>query len=226
MPRRSHIAAIAGGIVLVLGLCLLIHPVRDALNHAAHGDTTALREQLRGTGVGGVLVLYALMISHAVVIFPAEITNLVCGFTYGIPLGILICATGWFASAIITYYIGRHLGRPILTRLAGDERTASVEAAVERGGWTALLVLRLLPIVPFSFLGYACGALHVPLGRFAWTTAIGQLPLVAAAVILGSRLEHFSVTDPLVWGMLGVFLVLFVVSHPVVKRLQRTRQSV
>jgi uncharacterized membrane protein YdjX (TVP38/TMEM64 family) len=224
-PRRSHVAAIAGAVLLVLGLCLLVHPVREALGHAAHGDTTALREQLRGTGVGGVLVLYALMIAHAVVIFPAEITNLVTGFTYGIPLGLLICGTGWFASAICTFYIGRHVGRPLLTRLAGDERTASLEQAVERGGWTVLLILRLLPIVPFSFLGYVCGATRVPLRRFAWTTAVGQMPLIAIAVILGSRLEHFSATDPLVWGTIGVFVVLFAVSHPVVKRLQRSRQK-
>jgi uncharacterized membrane protein YdjX (TVP38/TMEM64 family) len=224
-PRRSHVAAIAGTVLLVLGLCLLVHPVREALGHAAHGDTTALREQLRGTGVGGVLVLYALMIAHAVVIFPAEITNLVTGFTYGIPLGLLICGTGWFASAICTFYLGRHVGRPLLRRLAGDERTASLEQAVERGGWTVLLILRLLPIVPFSFMGYVCGATRVPLARFAWTTAVGQMPLIAIAVILGSRLEHFSATDPLVWGTIAVFVVLFAVSHPVVKRLQRSRQN-
>jgi uncharacterized membrane protein YdjX (TVP38/TMEM64 family) len=165
------------------------------------------------------------MIAHAVVVFPAEITNLVTGFTYGIPLGLLICGTGWFASGICTFYLGRHIGRPLLTRLAGDERTASIEHAVERGGWTALLILRLLPVVPFSFVGYVSGATRVPLARFAWTTALGQMPLIAAAVILGSRLEHFSATDPLVWGTIAVFLVLFAVSHPVVKRLQRARQS-
>jgi uncharacterized membrane protein YdjX (TVP38/TMEM64 family) len=210
-------------VVLFVGLCLFVHPVREALSHAAHGDTTALREQLRGTGVAGVLLLYALMLAHMVVIFPAEITNLVCGFTYGIPLGLLVCGTGWFASAIGTYFIGRHLGRPLLTRLAGDARTASIEQAIERGGAPVLLLARLLPIVPFSFVGYVCGAAQVPLTRFAWTTAIGQMPLIAAAVILGSRLEHFSLTDPLVWGTVGVFVVLFALSHPVARRLRRAR---
>jgi hypothetical protein len=45
-------------------------------------------------------------------------------------------------------------------------------------------------------------------------------------VILGSRLEHFSVTDPLVWGTLGFFLLLFAISHPVIRRFQRSRRSV
>jgi uncharacterized membrane protein YdjX (TVP38/TMEM64 family) len=224
-PRRSHIAAIAGAVVLLVGLCLLVHPVREALSHAAHGDTTALREQLRGTGAAGILLLYALMIAHAVVPFPAEITNLVAGFAYGIPGAMAICATGWWLSALATYAIGHIVGRPLLARIAGDERTATTERAVERGGWPALLLLRLLPIVPFSFVGYVAGAVRVPFVRFAWTTALGMLPLIVIAVVLGSRLEHFSITDPLVWGMIVGFVVLVAISHPIVRRLQRARQS-
>jgi uncharacterized membrane protein YdjX (TVP38/TMEM64 family) len=226
LRRSPHLAAIVVGAVALVALCLLVHPVREALGHAAHGDTTALREQLRGTGAGGVLVLYALMLAHSVVIFPAEITNLVAGFTYGIVGGMAICATGWWLSALITYVIGHVAGRPLLTRLAGDERTAAAERAVERGGWVALLLLRLLPIAPFSLVGYVAGATRVPFVRFAWTTAIGELPLILIAVVLGSRLEHFSATDPLIWGMLGGFVLLIAISHPIVKRLQRTRQGV
>jgi uncharacterized membrane protein YdjX (TVP38/TMEM64 family) len=225
--RRSlHLAAIVAGLATIVAVCLLVHPVREALDHAAHGDTTALREQLRGTGAAGVILLYALMLAHVIVPFPAEITNLVCGFTYGIPGGLAICVTGWFASAMGTYAVGRIAGRPLVAKLAGDERMAAAESLMERGGWPALLVLRLLPIVPFSGVGYVAGATRVPVLRFAWTSAIGAIPLIAIAVILGSRLEHFSVTDPLVWGTLGGFLLLFAISHPVIRRFQRARRGV
>ncbi|HWI74467.1 MAG TPA: VTT domain-containing protein [Baekduia sp.] len=225
--RRSlHVAAIVAAVAALVAICLAVHPVREALNHAAHGDTTALREQLRGTGVAGILLLYALMLAHAVVPFPAEITNLVCGFAYGIPGGMAICITGWFCSALLTYAIGRIAGRPLVTRLAGDERMLAAENLMERGGWPALLILRLLPIVPFSGVGYVAGATRVPVVRFAWTSAVGAIPLIAIAVILGSRLEHFSITDPLVWGTIGGFLLLFAISHPIVRRFQRSRRGV
>src|ERR1051325_5972259 len=107
-----------------------------------------------------------------------------------------------------------------MTRSAG----ASAERAIERGGWLALLLMRCLPIVPFSFVGYVAGATRVPFTRFAWTTAVGELPLIAIAVILGSRLEHFSATDPLIWATIGGFIVLVAISHPVVRRMQRARQ--
>jgi uncharacterized membrane protein YdjX (TVP38/TMEM64 family) len=222
--RRSlHVTAAVAGLAALLAACLLVGPVNEALRHAASGDTTALREQLRGTGAGGVILLYVLMLAHAVVPFPAEITNLVAGFAYGIPGAMAICISGWFASALCTYAIGRYAGRPLVERLAGPERMAAAEALMERGGWPALIVLRLLPIVPISGVGYVAGATRVPLVRFAWTSAVGMIPLIAIAVILGSRLEHFSVTDPLVWGMLGGFALLVAASHPIARRFQRAR---
>jgi uncharacterized membrane protein YdjX (TVP38/TMEM64 family) len=222
MRRRTVQAGVglaaAGAAV---ALYVLVHPLHDAIGHAAAGDTTALRRQLRGAGLGGVLLLYALMLSHIVLLFPAEITNLVAGFTYGFPLALLICETGWLLSALGTYALGRVAGRPLVTRIAGAERLQAAEALMERGGWPVLLVLRLLPIVPYSPVGYVAGATGVPLRRFAWTTAVGSAPLIILVIALGSRLEHFSVTDPLVWLLTVPLLLLVLASHPVGRRLQR-----
>jgi uncharacterized membrane protein YdjX (TVP38/TMEM64 family) len=222
--RRSlQVLAVIAAVATLVAVALLVGPVREAGGHAASGDTTALREQLRGTGVSGVLLLYALMLGHIVLLFPAEVINLVAGFTYGIPVAMAICVSGWFASAMGTYALGRIAGRPVVEKLAGARRLADAEALMERGGWPALLILRLLPVVPFSGVGYVAGATHVPVGRFAWTSAIGAIPLIAIAVVLGSRLEHFSVTDPLIWGSLGGFALLIAISHPLAKRWQRSR---
>jgi uncharacterized membrane protein YdjX (TVP38/TMEM64 family) len=222
--RRSlQVLAVVASVAVLIAIGLLVGPVREAVGHAASGDTTALRQQLRGTGVTGVLLLYALMLTHIVLLFPAEIINLVAGFTYGVPVAMAICVSGWFVSAMGTYALGRIAGRPLVAKLAGAERLASAEALMERGGWPALLILRLLPVVPFSGVGYVAGATHVPIGRFAWTSAIGAIPLIVIAVVLGSRLEHFSVTDPLIWGMLGGFAALILVSHPLSRRWQRSR---
>jgi uncharacterized membrane protein YdjX (TVP38/TMEM64 family) len=219
----TQVIAAAAGTALLVALCLLVHPLREAIGHAASGDTTALREQLRGTGVAGVLLLYGLMLAHIVVLFPAEITNMVAGFTYGVPLGILICGTGWFLSGLGTYALGVIAGRPVIERLAGRGRVEGAERMMERGGWPFLLVVRLLPFVPFSLVGYLAGATRVPLLRFAWTTGVGALPLIALAVVLGSRLEHFSITDPLVWGSIAGFALLIGLGHPVGRRWQRSR---
>jgi uncharacterized membrane protein YdjX (TVP38/TMEM64 family) len=161
------------------------------------------------------------MFAHVVVPFPAEITNLVAGFTYGIPTAMAICLSGWIVSAAGTYAVGRYAGRPLLERLTGAERLRRAEAVVERGGWRVLVAVRLVPVVPYSAVGYVAGAAHVPFLRFAWTTAVGSIPLIAIMVALGARLEHFSITDPLVWALIAPFLLLVAVAHPLGRRLQQ-----
>jgi uncharacterized membrane protein YdjX (TVP38/TMEM64 family) len=218
--RWAQAVLAVAGVALLVAICLLVHPLREAIGHAAHGDTGALREQLRGTGVGGVILLYGLMLAHVVVIFPAEITNMVAGFTYGIPLGILICTTGWFLSALGTYALGVIAGGPVIEKLVGRARVEAAERMMERGGWPFLLVVRLLPFVPFSIVGYVAGVTRVPFFRFAWTSLVGAIPLIALAVVLGSRLSDFSITDPLVWGSILGFVILIGIGHPVGRRLQ------
>ena len=169
------------------------------------------------------MLLYALMMLHIVLLFPAEIINMVAGFTYGIPIAMVICVSGWFVSAMGTYALGRIAGRPIVAKLAGAERLASAEALMERGSVPALLLLRQLPMVPFSGMGYIAGETRVPVGRFAWTSAVGAIPLIVLGVVLGSRLEHFSFTDPLFWAMLAGFTGLIAISHPLTRRWQRSR---
>ena len=74
-----------------------------------------------------------------------------------------------------------------------------LERLVHRGGAPFLLGVRLIPIMPFSLMGYVCGAARIPLWRFTWTTAVGYAPLTAYFTYVGSRLEGFSAEDPILW---------------------------
>ena len=90
---------------------------------------------------------------------------------------------------------------------------------MERGGATVLLAARLVPIVPFSLLGFVCGAARVPMFRYMWTTAVGYLPITAYFIYLGSRLESFSLEDPIVWiGAGGLLLALLLVRQLMPRR--------
>ena len=67
--------------------------------------------------------------------------------------------------------------------------------------------------MPYSAVGYVAGAAHVPLWRFTWTTLVGSIPLCAAVVYLGHRLDSISVTDPGVLVAAGAFVALLVVGR-------------
>jgi uncharacterized membrane protein YdjX (TVP38/TMEM64 family) len=188
---------------------LLVPALNKAASAAISGDTAAVRHQVDSLGATGALIVFALALIHAIAFYPAEILNTAAGFSYGFWLALLLVTAAWLSSALLAYAIGHFAARPILYRLAGEDRFRRGERAVHRGGVPFLIAARLIPIVPFSIVGYVCGAARVPLTRYTWTTVVGYMPITAVFVYLGTRLESLSVTDPLLLGSAVVVIALF-----------------
>ncbi len=206
-PLRGVLVALAG-VTLLAALVFAIEPLRNGVGDAITGDTGGLREDLRGLGVTGALIVLALGLVHVVVWYPAEILDAAAGYVYGFWVAMPLIMAVWLINAVVAYWIGRHAARPVLYRFINRERFDRFEQLADRGGVTLLLAMRLVPIVPFSLFSYAAGAARVPVGRFLWTTAIGYLPITVVFVYLGSRLEELSATDPLLWIGAAVLIAL------------------
>jgi uncharacterized membrane protein YdjX (TVP38/TMEM64 family) len=214
----TEIGVTVVGIALLAVLVLAVPPLREAIGAAIHGDTAEVRHQIDRLGIGGPLLIVGLALLHAVILFPAEIVNAAAGFAYGFFPALAIVTVAWMLSALVCYAFGRRVARPLLDRWFGTERFERFERMIERGGVILLLALRLIPIVPFSLVGYAAGAAHVPLRRFVWTTLVGYMPVTALAVYFGTRLEGLELTDPLVLGSAAALLILLLVGNWIVRR--------
>ena len=217
-PSFAAVAVTLSGIVVLALLVLAIPELRDAFEAALRGDTAEVRADVKGLGVAGPLLILALALIHSVVFYPAEIVDAAAGFVYGFFGALALMMLGWLLSGLLCFAVGRSLARPLLDRWFGTERFERIEAAIERGGVTLLLAVRLLPVVPFSLVSYAAGAARVPVWRFAWTTLVGYLPITALSVYFGTRLEGLSLTDPLVLGSAAALLALLLIGHWVMRR--------
>jgi uncharacterized membrane protein YdjX (TVP38/TMEM64 family) len=206
--RLPELAFAVGGMLATAGLVALIPDLRHAFSLALHGDLQGLHDQFRHLGTGGVLLLLALILAHAVLLYPTEIVTATAGFVYGFLPGLALVTAGWLVSALLAYLLGRALGRPFVHRVFGGRRFVSLERAVARGGISLLLAMRLIPLVPFSLTGYVAGAVRVPVWRFSWTTVLGYLPLTALVAYLGSQAESLSLGDPRLWIGVGVLVGL------------------
>ena len=218
VSARIGILAALASIALLGAMVWFVPDLRNAVDAALSGDTDELRARLEGPE--GVVLLFTVALVHAVVWFPSEILNAAAGFVWGFWLGTLLVHVAWIVSGLATYGLGRALGRPGLKRVVGRRRLSRFERSLERGGVPVLLGARLIPIVPVSFAGLVCGAAKVPLWRFTWTTAVGYLPLTAAGVLIGERLENFSLTDPVLWAAIVPILALIVLARPLARRLR------
>jgi uncharacterized membrane protein YdjX (TVP38/TMEM64 family) len=203
------VAIAVASMVVLAAIAVAITPVREAVTAAVSGDTESVRKDLRDSAAGVALVL-ALAMIHVVVWYPAEILDAAAGYVYGFGVALPLVMAGWVASGALAFYVGRHVARPLLYRLAGEERFVRAENLINRGGVTVLLAARLVPIVPFSLMSMVAGAARVPIFSFLWTTAVGYLPITAYFIYLGSQLEGFSIEDPILWiGAAGLLIALF-----------------
>ncbi len=219
-PPLIGVIGLLAGVALLAVLVLTIEPLRTGIGDAVSGDTAQLRGDLRGLGVGGVVITLILALAHVVIWYPTEILNTAAGYVYGFWGGLLLVSIGWLGNAILAYWVGKHAARPVLYRFIGRHRFDRLERLVESGGVPLLLGMRLVPVVPFSFFSIVAGAAHAPFGTYVWTSVVGYMPLTAVFVYLGTRLESLSPTDPILLVIGAVLIVGLYIGHRFQRRMK------
>ena len=222
LSRHGVTAAAVGAVLAVVVLAAATPTGRRIVDATTGGDSRELRRLLLALGVAGVLVLFAVVLSHAIVPFPTELVSGVAGFVYGFWLAIPMMLVMWLCSAVLAYWLAERFGRPLARRIVGERRLERAEEFVLRGGAAPLLSLRLIPLMPFNAVCYAAGITRVPLRRYAWTTVVGITPLTVLVTYLGSRLESPNFADWRVWALILAFVAI-VIAGQVLERRVRSR---
>ena len=131
------------------------------------------------------LLFLALHIAASLIFVPRTILAIVAGLLFGIGWGILWAALGSVAGAAAGFLLARYVnGGPI--EFATAARIGPALERVERGGWRAVALLRLIPILPHSLANYGLGLTRLPLGAYALGSLLGQLPMTVAYVDFGA----------------------------------------
>jgi uncharacterized membrane protein YdjX (TVP38/TMEM64 family) len=115
---------------------------------------------------------------------------------------------GWFVGGLLSYAVGRFLGRPIVTRLLRPATMARYEAYTHRGAaFVPILLLQLA--VPSDTAGYLFGMVRCPVGIYLLALAVAELPYAIGAVYLGASFLERRLLPLLLLGaavaLLGVW---------------------
>ena len=124
----------------------------------------------------------AVHIVASLLFIPRTLLAIVAGLLFGVGWGVAWAATGSIAGAVAGFLVARFVN----SDLVDLRRLGPVVGTVERGGWRAVAVLRLIPVIPHSLANYALGLTQLPLAPYALGSLLGQLPLTIAYVDLGA----------------------------------------
>jgi uncharacterized membrane protein YdjX (TVP38/TMEM64 family) len=150
-------------------------------------------------------------IAASLLFVPRTLLAIVAGLLFGMGWGIVWAASGSVAGAIAGFLVARYIN----SGLIDAARLGPVVAQVEGGGWRAVAVLRLIPVIPHSLVNYALGLTRLPLAAYAFGSLLGQLPMTIAYVDLGAAGERLmlggaSWIEPTLIGLTALSLSLVI----------------
>jgi len=157
--------------------------------------------------VAGALLFIGLAALSAAVVFFSTVLLVPFGINVWGELGcFLLLWTGWFLGGILTYAIGRRLGRPIIRWMLSAPIAAEYEARIPAS--RAFLPVLLAQIaLPSEAVGYLCGLLKVPPRTYLVALAIAEVPYALGTVLLGAAFFRREYAVLLAVALAGLMLL-------------------
>ncbi len=173
----------------------------------AAGDLPALQARIAATGAWAPAVSFGLMVLQGVIApLPAFVITLTNAALFGWAAGAALSWSSSLVAAALCFGIARTLGRAAVARVVPEVALAASDRFFDRHGAAAVLLARLVPVVPFDPVSYAAGLTPISWTRFLIATGLGQLPATLAYSYAGATLAAEGLWV-LIGGIAAVLLV-------------------
>lgn len=222
---RDNASRLKGWLVLlpliVLPVAWHATPLRDWVDF----ETVANWQQsIRGSAAAPYLIVSAYLLA-AVVFFPVTILSLVTILTFGPAVGGVYSLIGWLLSAALGYGVGRALGQDLVWDIAGP-RIRRLELEARRHGFIAVLLMRLLPVAPFTLVNLFVGASRIRFRDFLLGSLVGRVPGLVVLVLFTLQLEYVLRAPDLASLLtLGVLVLLILACALIPRHVQAKRRA-
>jgi len=185
----------------------------------AIGGTDGARDLLTEVGESnwGFVAFVAAYALTVVLLLPGTLGTVTAGAVFGFPVGAAAALAGATIGSTCAFIISRAMGRDGAQSLFGS-RLSNIDDFIGRNDFTSILVLRLMPIVPFNLLNYGSGLTSVRLSRYVLASVIGMAPATLLATGLGAQADNPTGITFLV--LLGTLLVVLVGSSLWARRIR------
>src|SRR5579862_672004 len=131
------------------------------------------------------LIFLAAHILASLLFVPRTMLGLVAGLIFGLWWGIVWAALGSVLGAVAGFLVARYVNSGLID-LENLPKLGPILLRAEAGGWRAVTMLRLIPVIPHSLSNYALGLTRLSLGGYALGSFLGQLPMTIAYVSFGA----------------------------------------
>ena len=229
VPRESREPLARRFVGLVMLSLLLITavisvrytPVQAHLNlHAM----VLLASDLRELTLAPLWIMLAFVIGGLLMV-PVTLLIAVTGVVFGTFPGAWYALAGSVLSATTSYFLGAMLGRDTVRRIMGA-RIRRLSLRIARRGVIAMIIIRMLPLAPYSVVNMVAGASHIRHSDFQVGTVVGMLPGIFLTTTFAEHLVmavHHPSHQTL--GILMIVVLLLIALAIATARMIRRQQN-
>jgi len=180
---------IVGWVLVLLALLAVAAAWRfTPLNEWLDADRLAtIAAEWRGSLLTPLIIIGAFVIGGLLVV-PVTAMIIAAVLVFGPWLGFGYALLGGLISAFSGYGLGSLLGRNTVRKLAG-KRINEVSRQLAKRGLLTVLVVRIVPVAPFTIVNLVAGASHISFRDFALGTLFGLTPGILGITLLTDRVE-------------------------------------
>jgi uncharacterized membrane protein YdjX (TVP38/TMEM64 family) len=118
--------------------------------------------------------------------FPDSVLAIAGGMAFGLVKGSLLTIIGALGGGSVAFFITRYLGQEAIKRFVKKDLSILGKHTEEKG-FLVVLILRLIPLVPFDVISYSAGLSKIKYKDFLLATLIGIIPGVAVFSNIGDK---------------------------------------
>ena len=171
------------------------------------------------------LLFILLHIIVSLTFVPRTIMAIAAGLIWGLWWGTVVATLGGLAGAATGFLIARYLNNGFIhpETIPGFGRFIE---RFEHGGWRAVTILRLVPVMPHTPVNYAFGLTQIGFVPYCVGTVLGSLPMTVFYADLGSAGKS-AVTAQGQWlvpGLVGLAALALSLLLPKLSALKRHKE--
>lgn len=176
-------------------------------------DIQRLSALLAEAGDWAVPLYFLLWLLLPAFFFPVALLALAGGLLFGLFWGSVYTFVGALLNCGFMFLLSRGLGRAAVERLVRRRLSPRwqqrLAQAGGRRGFLLLIVLRLIPAVPYNLINYGFGLSSISFGSYILASALGIVPGTLVFINIGDKaLDPASPGFWLALGLLGLLLAV------------------
>lgn len=171
-----------------------------------------IQQALAELGLWAPLAYVGLFTVLPAFFFPVAVLALAGGLLFGLWQGAVWTFVGAMLNCSVMFWLARNVGRQRISQLIARKLPPHWQRRIGRlegrEGFSLLVILRLIPAVPYNLINYAFGLTDMAYGTYLLASAIGMIPGTFVFINMGDKV--LDVTDPSFWLAVGLLVLLLV----------------